>query len=439
MTDSLGLYISVPFCRAKCTFCNFASGVYPVSAMPAYVAALRRQLASARAWAETHGLALPHQVDTIYLGGGTPSLLPPQLLTALFTAIRNEFAVDPDAEITLEAAPLQLESATLEAAQRSGVNRISFGVQSFVDNEARSTARTHSGAQALSEIARIHAAGVPHLSADLIAGLPGQTGVSWSHSLDLLAQAPLDHASVYMFELDEDSRLGAEALRGGLRFGAALLPTDDAVADWYIQACETLELAGLHQYEISNFARAQTEERAEDEQPAPTKQTTLPKQSALNRQIPNSRSRHNERYWLRRPYLGLGVDAHSMLHSQSGPAAPELSPTGRAAISQAARFAVPDTLDTYLTGTTWSEPEPLTPTAALEESWFLGLRRTAGVSLAALRHEFGAPAIELYIPTLDDLADARLLTRQDPDTVALTPRGRLLSNDVFAALVAVAQ
>ena len=426
--DPLGLYLSVPFCRAKCTFCNFASGVYPVSAMPAYVAALRHQLASARAWAEIRGLELPHQVDTIYLGGGTPSLLPPELLTELFAAIRNEFAVDPNAEITLEAAPLQLEPATLEAAQRAGVNRISFGVQSFVDGEARATARTHSGAQALSEIARIHAAGIPHISADLIAGLPGQTGASWSHSLALLAHAPLDHASIYMFELDEDSRLGAEALRGGLRFGAALLPSDDAVADWYTHACATLPDAGLHQYEISNFARDETGEPAAAEAPNATNQLALTNPSTLNKPTQHSRSRHNERYWLRRPYLGLGVDAHSMLHSQPSPAA----------TSPAARFAVPDTLDTYLTGTTWTEPEHLTPTAALEESWFLGLRRNTGVSISALLEQFGAPAIEPYLPILDELQTEALLTRRDPETVALTPRGRLLSNEVFAALVCVA-
>ena len=291
-TDSFGLYISVPFCRAKCTFCNFASGVYPLGTMPAYVAALTAQVRSARAWALARGLVLSDQIDTIYLGGGTPSLLPPVLVTELIGSIRQEFNVAPDAEITLEAAPLQLEPATLEAALRTGVNRISFGVQSFVDGEARATARTHSGAEALQEIERVCDAGVPHISADLIAGLPGQTRESWARSVEMLAAAPLDHASVYMFELDEESRLGAEALGGGVRYGAQLLPSEDAVADWYLQACQRLPAAGLQQYEISNFAR-----------------------SAGGR---DGRSRHNERYWLRRPYLGLGVDAHSMLRAVGG-------------------------------------------------------------------------------------------------------------------------
>ena len=389
-TESLGLYLSVPFCRAKCTFCNFASGVYPASAMPAYVAALVAQLRSARCWAAARGLVLPDRVDTIYLGGGTPSLLPPGLVQELFAAIRQEFAVDADAEITLEAAPLQLEAPTLAAALRAGLNRVSFGVQSFVDGEARATARTHSGAEALAELERVRTAGVRHVSADLIAGLPGQTGASWRRSLSMLCAAPLDHASIYMFELDEDSRLGAEALRGGLRYGAALLPREDAVADWYVEACEQLAAAGLAQYEISNFAKN------------------------------GGRSRHNERYWLRTPYLGCGVDAHSMLRSIDG---------------RAARFAVHDELQPFLAGATWQEPNRLTPREELEEAWFLGLRRNAGASIAGLQIAFGAEAVRPFLAVLTELTEHGLTALPDPDTVVLTPRGRLLSNEVFAALL----
>ena len=400
-SDPLGLYISVPFCRAKCTFCNFASGVYPLSAMPAYVAALTAQLRSARAWAHVRGLLLPDRIDTIYLGGGTPSLLPPALLTNLIGSIRQEFNVSVDAEITLEAAPLQLEAATLEAALRAGVNRISFGVQSFIDGEARATARTHSGAEALAEIERVHAAGVPHISADLIAGLPGQTSGSWARSVDMLAAAPLDHASVYMFELDEDSRLGAESLRGGIRYGAQLLPSDDAVADWYLQACERLAAGGFEQYEISNFARRAGEHDGRS----------------------RHRSRHNERYWLRRPYLGLGVDAHSMLCAHSG---------------RGSRFSVSDELAPFLEGGTWSEPDWLTAAEELEECWFLGLRRSAGISLPLLEAGFGAEAVHPYRLTASELITDGLLHCPDLDTLALTPRGRLLSNEVFGALLAAA-
>jgi oxygen-independent coproporphyrinogen-3 oxidase len=397
--DALALYLSVPFCRAKCTFCNFASGVYPQSAMEPYVQALIAQVEQARRWAAAHGLHLPHRVDTVYLGGGTPSLLPPELLARLFTALRDAFAVDPDAEITLEAAPLQLEPATLAAALAAGVNRVSFGVQSFVEGEARATARTHSGEEALGEFARMRREGVAHVSADLIAGLPGQTGASWEQSLAALCGAArsgdLDHASVYMFELDEDSRLGAEALRGGLRFGAALLPREDAVADWYERACERLPQAGLAQYEISNFA------------------------------APGGASRHNERYWLRQPYLGFGVDAHSMLRTSTG---------------GCARFAVGEELDGFLSGGSWQEPEPVERLQELEEAWFLGLRRTDGVSLEALRAEFSVAALDAYAESLEQLtAEGLILQVKDRrgTLVRLTPRGRLVSNEVFAALLEV--
>jgi oxygen-independent coproporphyrinogen-3 oxidase len=393
--DALGLYLSVPFCRAKCTFCNFASGVYPLSAMEPYVQTLIAQVEQAPRWAAARGLRLPHRVDTIYLGGGTPSLLPPELLTRLFAALCSVFSIDADAEITLEAAPLQLEPGTLAAALAAGVNRVSFGVQSFVEGEARATARTHSGADALNEFARMRREGVAHVSADLIAGLPGQTGATWEQSLAALCGAvrsgDLDHASIYMFELDEDSRLGAEALRGGIRFGASLLPTDDAVADWYERACEVLPECGLAQYEISNFA------------------------------APGGASRHNERYWLRRPYLGFGVDAHSMLPREDG---------------DEARFAVGDGLEDCLAGAGWGEPERVTRSQALEECWFLGLRRTAGVSLPELQRQFGPSAVAAYAPVVARLAEAGLVSMQG-QLVILTSRGRLVSNEVFGALLEV--
>ena len=391
--ERLGLYISVPFCRAKCTFCNFASGVYPASLMPLYVEAVLAQVRGARCWARSRELQVPERVDTVYLGGGTPSLLTPVLVRDLLAGLRAEFDIEPGAEITLETAPLQLEPATLEAAQAAGINRVSFGVQSFVDGEAQATGRTHTGQEALAEIERMRAAGVAHISADLIAGLPGQTGASWRLSLDALARASVDHASVYMFELDEDSRLGAEALAGGVRYGAGLLPHEDTVAEWYSSACEHLAAAGLAQYEISNFAR------------------------------PRGASRHNERYWLRRPYLGFGVDAHSMLRGSHG---------------SAARFCVGEALDGFLAGESWDEPAWPTPRAELEEAWFLGLRRNAGVGLRLLREAHG-PAVELYLPRVRELCRDGLLEEPEPGRIALTARGRLLSNAVFGELLAAGE
>ncbi len=391
--ESLGLYISFPFCRSKCSFCNFASGVYPASDMDGYVARLLEELADARAQADQAGLVLPRHVDTIYLGGGTPSILSAAQLRSLFAAIGEQYAVAPDAEITLEAAPGMLADAVLEAAVACGVGRISFGVQTFVDQEARAVGRLHTAAQTLDDLRRSRRAGIA-ASVDLIAGLPGQTASSWRHSLAMLGEARPEHASVYMLEVDEDSRLGGEMLLGGTRYGAGLTPSEDAVADFYAEACSTLEGQGLAQYEISNFAR------------------------------PGHQSRHNLRYWQRRPYLGVGLDAHSMLRSEQG---------------QAARFGTGDALRSYLAGPrVWDLGRRLSPAEELEEAWFLGLRVNAGVSLPALRAEFGHTAVEACAPVLVRLAEDRLVTLTG-DLVALTPRGRMLSNEVFASFLDLAQ
>ncbi len=283
---ALGLYLSVPFCRSKCTYCNFASGVYPAAEHARYVDRLIAELAGARAWAARMGAELPRRVDSVYLGGGTPTLLSPALLQRLFAALRFHFDLDPDAEITVECAPGQLPDETLRALLAAGVNRVSLGVQSFIDSEARACGRLHDRVTALADVMRLRAAPLCNLNIDLIAGLPGQTFASWRESLmvmESLADAGVPHASVYMLEVDEDSRLGREVLARGARYHAALVPSDDAIAEMYAMAIDRLHHAGLEQYEISNFSR------------------------------PGCESRHNLRYWRRQPYLGLGLDASSML------------------------------------------------------------------------------------------------------------------------------
>ncbi len=171
--NSLGVYISVPFCRSKCTYCNFASGVYPAGDHERYVARLIQDLTGARAQASQMGADLPRTVDTVYLGGGTPTLLAPELIRRLFAALRGEFAVEAGAEITVECAPGQLADGTLEAMAESGVNRVSLGVQSFIDREAHETGRLHSRAVVLDDLRRLRAAGIANLNVDLIAGLAG--------------------------------------------------------------------------------------------------------------------------------------------------------------------------------------------------------------------------------------------------------------------------
>jgi oxygen-independent coproporphyrinogen-3 oxidase len=385
--DSVGIYLSVPFCRAKCTYCNFASGVFPASYFERYVARVEEDVHGARALVSGWGAALPERVDSIYLGGGTPSLLPASLLERLFAAIRGAFAVEPDAEITVECAPGQLADEALEAMAACGVNRVSFGVQSFVDEEARRAGRLHTRAVALRDVERVRAAGIGRVNLDLIAGLAGQTRASWRESLEALCGAEPEHASVYMLEVDEDSRLGREIGAGGAKYSAGLVPEEDAIAEMYEEAVEFLEARGLGQYEISNFARTGGE------------------------------SRHNLKYWRREAYLGLGLDAHSMLRDGDG---------------RALRFAATDELEGFLRVPGWAEPERLTREAELEEAWFLGLRLNAGVELEALRAEFGADA--RFDSVIAELVSDGLMESVS-GRVRLTGRGRLLSNEVFGRFI----
>lgn len=208
----LGLYLSVPFCKAKCTFCHFASDAFPPAKMSAYVDRLCGEIQSSREFADAHGLVVPPQVDSVFVGGGTPSLLEPGQMRRVFSVFRSEFALDLDAEITVEAAPGQISDSMLEAFLACGVNRVSLGVQSFVDAEARAVGRLHTGAACHAELERLRAAGVRELSVDLIAGLPYQTLASWDHSLQKVVASGIDHVSVYMLEVDEGSRLGRELI-----------------------------------------------------------------------------------------------------------------------------------------------------------------------------------------------------------------------------------
>jgi oxygen-independent coproporphyrinogen-3 oxidase len=367
--------------------------VYPASVHESYVDRLIAELAKAQAWAERMNVVLPRRLDTVYLGGGTPSLLAPELLLRLFAAARAEFDLEPDAEITVECAPGQLSNETLNALVAAGVNRVSLGVQSFIDGEVKSCGRLHSRAVVLAEIERLRAAGIHNLSVDLIAGLPGQTFASWDESLAVLAATGVSHASVYMLEVDEDSRLGREVLGGGARYHADLVPTDDALAQMYSVAIERLQQAGLQQYEISNFCR------------------------------PGMESRHNLRYWQRRPYLGLGLDSSSMLREA-------LPAEERIEAGRVLRSTTTDDLKAYLAGAPLVETSWLTQAQQHEEAWFLGLRLNVGVNVAAVEGEFGQAMAAPALKAVERLAEAGLLVF-DGKTVRLTPRGQLLSNDVF--------
>ncbi len=424
----LGLYISVPFCRTKCSYCNFASDVFSRSAYENYVARLLEDIANIRQLAAYLGCGLGSSLDdtadSIYLGGGTPSLLDAAQLLRIFAAVRDQFAVTSDAEITVECAPGTLTPALIDTLLHCGVNRVSLGVQSFVDREAQAVGRLHKRSTVLEEIGRLREAGLDNINIDLIAGLPHQTDESWAFSVSETIAAGVPHVSVYMLEVDDDSRLGRELIAGGARYHAHFVPDDDQTAGFYRQACETLAAAGIAQYEISNFARDATR----------------------GGELLSNQSRHNLKYWTRQPYLGFGVDAHSMQElMEKGAALPVR--VGTAALgcpaerSSAAadryrniRFATPESLDAYMN----RAPHTVTPVsrlAAIEESVFLGLRLNRGIDLEQLRKEFSA---EFDPGTVADWESAiqtsvhdGLLEKQAA-TLRLTGRGRLLSNEVFA-------
>lgn len=419
MAETLGVYISVPFCRAKCSYCNFASGVFGPDRMDRYVERVVEEVRALRERVGQMGLgvggvALPDGVDTVFLGGGTPSLLSSAQMRRLFAALRDHFTVSADAEITLECAPGQLAEETLEALLSLGLNRVSFGVQSFVDREAAAVGRLHTREMCLAELDRMRAVGLGNLNVDLIVGLPHQTRESWAESLEVAIASGVPHASVYMLEVDEDSRLGREMLQQGTRYGAAAAASEDETADWYAWGCDRLAAAGLAQYEISNFAQ------------------------------PGFASAHNEKYWTRRSYLGFGLDAHSMLRARDG--------------VSAARWANGDDLDRYLDPAAHPMPgesgqrdgstnlrvlpaashtapvEIIGREAGFEEALFLGLRRAAGVELAALKLEFGAELVQRAVDAIGDVEQAGLIERR-AGCLRLTGPGRMVSNEVFSRLL----
>jgi len=413
LKQTLGVYISVPFCKAKCSYCNFASGVVGAGTagaerIDAYVQRVCAEIRSMHIRSMAMHAHLPRQVDSVFFGGGTPSLLSASQMRLLFAALRSEFDVTADAEITLECAPGQLSDITLDELLRQGMNRISFGVQSFVDAEASAVGRLHTRKTCLAEIERIRAAGVHNINVDLIAGLPRQTAASWRESVNVALDSAVPHLSVYMLEVDEDSRLGRELLAHGTRYGVESVSSDDETAERYAAACEWLEDDGVMQYEISNFARN------------------------------GHASQHNVKYWRREPYVGFGLDAHSMLRSGA----------------DAVRWANTHELELYIADQTPGTPqqgnaalvqlanresmkvERIGNEKGFEEAMFLGLRMNEGVNLESLRAEFGAELVQEAVAALGDVEQAGLIVR-DSSNVRLSAQGRMVSNEVFSRLLVV--
>lgn len=339
-----GIYLSIPFCRQKCTYCNFASDVHSASLLPHYLDYLTTEITRrSELWSKAGVPAENTPVDTVYMGGGTPGMLTPGQLTHLLDAIRASFSLDADPEITIEASPENVTPTTAAAWAASGINRVSLGVQSMVLAELRAVGRLHDAQTVTQAFCSLRDAGIENISVDLIAGLPHQTAASWETSLQALLQLEPSHLSVYMLEVDDDSRLGREMLHNGERYHAAAVPSEEQVAEFYCSAMELLGASGLEHYEISNFSR------------------------------PGKLSRHNEKYWTDAPYFGFGVDAHSYDGER--------------------RWANTDSVVTYIERINQLQPpiaeqKTLCAREKLEERMFLGLRRREGISLRRLDAEF---------------------------------------------------
>jgi len=352
-----GVYVSYPFCAQKCTYCNFASGVFPAVLQERYLLALADEIRS-HVWEWTP--------QTVYFGGGTPSILAPGELASLLQLIPGR----PWLEATIEAAPGTITAEKARRWAEAGINRVSLGVQSFVEKEIRRTGRKHTSATVDAEMRLLSDVGIRNCNVDLIAGLSGQTEASWRESLDWIERLGPAHVSVYMLEVDEDSRLGKEMMLGGVRYGAGETPSDDQTATFYEMAVERLAAMGIARYEISNFAR------------------------------PGFESRHNLKYWKLEPYAGFGADAHSF--------------DGRA------RTQNPESVEEYLRPHGHNHQG----TAALaDERFFVGLRLMAGIHPSADEWRRFERPIQRFVA-------AGLLETED-GVLRLTKRGVLLSNEVF--------
>jgi oxygen-independent coproporphyrinogen III oxidase len=374
-----GIYLHIPFCHARCNYCHFVIRPWRPAAADRYWRALIRELD--RYFSDN---PLREIVDSVYFGGGTPSIIPEEQVESICTTLRRHITLSPDCEISLEANPGSLTESKAAAYFESGFNRISLGAQCFDDAELASIGRDHTAAQISESFEILRKAGFRNINLDLMLGLPAQGKTSWVRNLEkTLALAP-EHVSVYMLDLDDKSPLFHRARRGEVA-----LPEDDDVADWYLGTIDTLVTSEYSHYEISNFARAGYE------------------------------SRHNLKYWLRHPVLGFGVGAHSW--------------DGRN------RYANHSGFPEYLTAVE-SGRSPVQWTTetgsrqALQESLFLGLRLTAGVDWSSIESGFPAEMITPYRDVLWELREAGLVDWTDSN-VRLTGRGILLSNEVFQRFV----
>jgi oxygen-independent coproporphyrinogen-3 oxidase len=374
----LGLYLHIPFCSAICNYCNFNRGLFDRQLKDRYVPALEAEIRRA-------GAQAAHQpADTIFFGGGTPSLLEPDELQRLITACRESFALSPDAEITLETNPETSSRDRMERFRAAGVNRISFGVQSFREAELRRLGRLHTADRAVEAIAEARAAGFRNVSLDLMMWLPQQSRADWQESVERLIEVGPEHASLYLLELYPNAPLKEEMARSGW----SLAPDEDA-AEMYLWSLERLDAAGYGQYEISNVARAGAE------------------------------SRHNLKYWTDGEWLGFGCGAHS---TRNGVRWKNVAATAEyiQAIDAGKSPRV--------------EVRELSRDERLEEALFTGLRLAEGIDIDRTGRRYGVDVWARFGAALEPFVTAGVLRREGP-RLRLTRDGMLVANEIMAVFV----
>ncbi len=384
MSIDLGLYIHIPFCSSKCSYCHFASGVFPKSLMGPYLKALRKEMETLPALLRKLKPAAESVsdgfVDTIYMGGGTPSLVDEQEIGQLLEWIGNSFALASGLEVTLEVNPGTLTAERLDGYQAGGVNRISLGVQTFQDHLLKKVGRTHSVQDSMATIELCRRRGITNLSLDLIAGLPGQTEENWQQNLRQVVSISPEHLSLYLLEIHEDAHLGKPDGLVNVE-----LPDEDLVAKWYQESVDCLENGCWEQYEICNFCK------------------------------PGRQSRHNLKYWTDQPFIGFGCGSHSYWGKMRW--GNERDPYRYVERLECQEHAM-------------DFRSEITPAQHFEEVIFLGLRLNAGLSLSRCRRIFGFDLRECFREQLSHLTQVQLVEIEG-DHLKLTRRGRLFSNEVF--------
>ena len=372
-----GLYIHIPFCRSRCSYCDFATGIYQGELAERYVCALVEEISRSR--------HTDTRVDTIYFGGGTPSLLTPSQLDLILAALHRQFDIDSGAEVTLEMNPGTVSRDQLRSFRKSGVNRASFGAQTFDDAELAKLGRSHSSADTFKTFHELREAGFDNVSFDLIAGLPGQTLDGWQRNIEQSLALQPEHLSFYLLEVHSGTPL-ADHIRRGLQ----PVPDEDLAAVMYEWMIERAAAAGYQHYEISNLCK------------------------------PGFSSRHNTKYWTGAPYFGFGCSAHSF--------------DGRARRWSNQRDVLRYVESVEQGASSVVEEQELSEADLRAEALFLGMRMMRGVDVREYSELFGVDLRAEHRDELDRFREAGLV-EFDGDLIRLTRNGALMSNEVFAAFV----